>query len=611
MTVTKTAEHAKKIFLTVLALVMTFVLAATVLCACVKKEQPAGPTDAEKRAAAAADLTSGAIAAAGEGWSAGLTDAEAAKLADPVGYIVASEWLTRAGELLAASAVSTPKLRALADYTVTDEARELLRGEVGLQAIVSALSAVGFTSADAEETVFMLLADLAGEGGKSVFENISDRLSAAHGAASGQQRSAIERAREDIAEILSAYDRATGLRESVLEAEEGIRALAAVMYEGVYAFGSGDALGGIEIIADALAGGQLRDISVQDAEIYLTALARELGELGARFTPETSAQLMSAITGLEDAFGRLDITTSELGAVTGLLSDAHIAVNRIAYVTDIVSDAVLGLLDESGADGELTHRFAKLLLDVAAAAEGEEKLPVEYSFVLLGNLLLEAEKNGAFKEKLEQQLNDYETAADADSLSDLILVSSLLDILRYAYEMNADDLEDDAMIEAALEEHYDAFSIVAADLWLESFKTAYARGNAALTGTRFSRLSEAIDRLINGLGVESEGLPAAPGGTISPGTAEANEWYAEVVAEAERVIESAARKTPEFADEDFVDEAHKTITEAVAYLVGKIKEPLEDLVALGIPARDASSEEIEAWKTRVNELAAEIFPFAF
>ena len=611
MTVTKTAEHAKKIFLTVLALVMTFVLAATVLCACVKKEQPAGPTDAEKRAAAAADLTSGAIAAAGEGWSAGLTDAEAAKLADPVGYIVASEWLTRAGELLAASAVSTPKLRALADYTATDEARELLRGEVGLQAIVSALSAVGFTSADAEETVFVLLADLAGEGGKSVFENISDRLSAAHGAASGQQRPAIERAREDIAEILSAYDRATGLRESVLEAEEGIRALAAVMYEGVYAFGSGDALGGIEIIADALSGGQLRDISVQDAEIYLTALARELGELGARFTPETSAQLMSAITGLEDAFGRLDITTSELGAVTGLLSDAHIAVNRIAYVTDMVSDAVLGLLDERGADGELTHRFAKLLLDVAAAAEGEEKLPVEYSFVLLGDLLLEAEKNGAFKEKLEQQLKDYETAADADSLSDLILVSSLLDILRYAYEMNADDLEDDAMIEAALEEHYDAFSIVAADLWLESFKTAYARGNAALTGTRFSRLSEAIDRLINGLGVESAGLPAAPGGTISPGTAEANEWYAKVVAEAERVIESAARETPEFADENFVDEAHKTITEAAKYLVGKIKEPLEDLVALGIPARDAAPEEIEAWKTRVNELAAEIFPFAF
>lgn len=611
MTVTKTGKNAKKIFLTVLALVMTFVLAATVLCACVKKEQPAGPTDAEKRAAAAADLTSGAIAAAGEGWSAGLTDAEAAKLADPVGYIVASEWLTRAGELLAASAVSTPKLRALADYTTTDEARELLRGEVGLQGIVSALSAVGFTSADAEETVFILLADLAGEGGKSVFENISDRLSAAHGAASGQQRPAIERAREDIAEILSAYDRATGLRESVLEAEEGIRALAAVMYEGVYAFGSGDALGGIEIIADALSGGQLRDISVQDAEIYLTALARELGELGARFTPETSAQLMSAITGLEDAFGRLDITTSELGAVTGLLSDAHIAVNRIAYVTDMVSDAVLGLLDECGADGELTHRFAKLLLDVAAAAEGEEKLPVEYSFVLLGNLLLEAEKNGAFKEKLEQQLKDYETAADADSLSDLILVSSLLDILRYAYEMNADDLEDDAMIEAALAEHYDAFSIVAADLWLESFKTAYARGNAALTGTRFSRLSEAIDRLINGLGVESAGLPAAPGGTISPGTAEANEWYAEVVAEAERVIESAARVTHEFADEDFVGEAHKTITEAVEYLVGKIKEPLEDLVALGIPAGDASSEEIEAWKTRVNELAAGIFPFAF
>ena len=611
MTVTKTGKNAKKIFLTVLALVMTFVLAATVLCACVKKEQPAGPTDAEKRAAAVADLTRGAIAAAGEGWSAGLTDAEAAKLADPVGYIVASEWLTRAGELLAASAVSTPKLRALADYTATDEARELLRGEVGLQAIVSALSAVGFTSADAEETVFMLLADLAGEGGKSVFENISDRLSAAHGAASGQQRPAIERAREDIAEILSAYDRATGLRESVLEAEEGIRALAAVMYEGVYAFGSGDALGGIEIIADALSGGQLRDISVQDAEIYLTALARELGELGARFTPETSAQLLDAISGLEDAFGRLDITTSELGAVTGLLSDAHIAVNRIAYVTDIVSDAVLGLLDECGADGELTHRFAKLLLDVAAAAEGEEKLPVEYSFVLLGDLLLEAEKNGAFKQKLEQQLKNYEKAADADSLADLILVSSLLDILRYAYEMNADDLEDDAMIEAALAEHYNAFSIVAADLWLESFKTAYARGNAALTGTRFSRLSEAIDRLINGLGVESAGLPAAPGGTISPGTAEANEWYAEVVAEAERVIESAARETPEFADEDFVDEAHKTITEAVAYLVGKIKEPLEDLVALGIPARDAAPEEIEAWKTRVNELAAEIFPFAF
>ncbi|HIU99233.1 MAG TPA: hypothetical protein IAC73_05270 [Candidatus Limadaptatus stercoripullorum] len=611
MTVTKTGKNAKKIFLTVLALVMTFVLAATVLCACVKKEQPAGPTDAEKRAAAAADLTSGAIAAAGEGWSAGLTDAEAAKLVDPVGYIVASEWLTRAGELLAASAVSTPKLRALADYTATDEARELLRGEVGLQAIVSALSAVGFTSADAEETVFILLADLAGEGGKSVFENISDRLSAAHGAASGQQRPAIERAREDIAEILSAYDRATGLRESVLEAEEGIRALAAVMYEGVYAFGSGDALGGIEIIADALSGGQLRDISVQDAEIYLTALAHELGELGARFTPETSAQLMSAITGLEDAFGRLDITTSELGAVTGLLSDAHIAVNRIAYVTDMVSGAVLGLLDERGADGELTHRFAKLLLDVAAAAEGEEKLPVEYSFVLLGDLLLEAEKNGAFGQKLEQQLKDYETAADADSLSDLILVSSLLDILRYAYEMNADDLEDDAMIEAALAEHYNAFSIVAADLWLESFKTAYARGNAALTGTRFSRLGEAIDRLINGLGVESAGLPAAPGGTISPGTAEANEWYAEVVAEAERVIESAARETPEFADEDFVDEAHKTITEAAKYLVGKIKEPLEDLVALGIPARDAAPEEIEAWKTRVNELAAEIFPFAF
>ena len=611
MTVTKTGKNAKKIFLTVLALVMTFVLAATVLCACVKKEQPAGPTDAEKRAAAVADLTSGAIAAAGEGWSAGLTDAEAAKLADPVGYIVASEWLTRAGELLAASAVSTPKLRALADYTTTDEARELLRGEVGLQAIVSALSAGGFTSADAEETVFMLLADLAGEGGKSVFENISDRLSAAHGAASGQQRPAIERAREDIAEILSAYDRATGLRESVLEAEEGIRALAAVMYEGVYAFGSGDALGGIEIIADALSGGQLRDISVQDAEIYLTALARELGELGARFTPETSAQLLDAISGLEDAFGRLDITTSELGAVTGLLSDAHIAVNRIAYVTDIVSDAVLGLLDELGADGELTHRFAKLLLDVAAAAEGEEKLPVEYSFVLLGDLLLEAEKNGAFKEKLEQQLKDYETAADADSLADLILVSSLLDILRYAYEMNADDLEDDAMIEAALAEHYNAFSIVAADLWLESFKTAYARGNAALTGTRFSRLGEAIDRLINGLGVESAGLPAAPGGTMSPGTAEANEWYAEVVTEAERVIESAARETPEFADEDFVGEAHKTITKAVAYLVGKIKEPLEDLVELGIPARDAAPEEIEAWKTRVNELAAEIFPFAF
>ena len=498
--VKKTGRRAAgKAALLVVALLLVTAIAATALVACKPKNPPSA--DRITREEAVSAFVNNAVAAAGEGWKTDMSAAGAAALDSPSAYIVASAWIERAGALMSAmSTLSTGKIKALADYMTTDDAKSLLRSSFDFEKLVKAFSDSGLTSADTQEIIFALLRELAD--GEEIFTAIGDSLDAAAACASGTRLADIENTRTAVSALLSAYSGNDGIADSIQAAKTGICALVDMAYQGMYMFGSGETGDGLYAIIDAMNAGALSDISNADAYTYLTSFLSQAAALRDKFTADEVALLSDTLGKLDDAFGGLALPSSlGIGGMLGYFGEMKFAVDWMYYSLDTVCNAGNALLNEKDGQGALTYRFIDRLFDYAAAnGELEDETAKEYnSAILYAELVLAAEREGAFGKKLAAQLARYASETDMDNLINLFACSALLDIWVYDGQETA--------IEKMIEpEQYRAISIVVAGIYVNSFKNAYAQGlvsgNHTKTKTRYNQLRERAKSLCEEFGLE-------------------------------------------------------------------------------------------------------------
>ena len=533
--VKKTGRRAAgKAALLVVTLLLVTAIAATALVAC-KPDAPPAPTEAELRAQAVSSFVDNAVAAAGEGWKTDMSAAEAAALDSPSAYIVASAWIERAGALMSGmSTLSTGKIKALSDYMTTDDAKSLLRSSFDFEKLVKAFSDSGLTSADTQEIIFALLRELAD--GEEIFAAIGDSLDAAAACASGTRLADIENTRTAVSALLSAYSGNDGIADSIQAAKTGICALVDMAYQGMYMFGSGETGDGLYAIIDAMNAGALSDISNADAYTYLTSFLSQAAALRDKFTADEVA----------------------------LLSDTL---------------------------GKLAYRFIDRLFDYAAAnGELEDETAKEYnSAILYAELVLAAEREGAFGTKLAAQLDRYASETDMDNLINLFACSALLDI--WVYEGQATAIED--MIEP---EQYRAISIVVAGIYVNSFKNAYAQGlvsgNHTKTKTRYNQLRERAKSLCEEFGLEVPSwVNAEAPASVTP------DWYNTAVASAESLVNAAADRIAADETVDYRQDAVEHITAAVERFLARdsVRAALESLAAADFATADMTAEELSAW----------------
>ena len=595
--VKKTGRRAAgKAALLVVTLLLVTAIAATALVAC-KPDAPPAPTEAELRAQAVSSFVDNAVTAGGDGWKTDMSAAEAATLDSPSAYIVASAWIERAGALMSGmSTLSTGKIKALSDYMTTDDAKSLLRSSFDFEKLVKAFSDSGLTSADTQEIIFALLRELAD--GKEIFTAIGDSLDAVAACASGTRLADIENTRTAVSALLSAYPDNDGIADSIQEAKTGICALVDMAYQGMYMFGSGETGDGLYAIIDAMNAGALSDISNADAYTYLTSFLSQAVALRDKFTADEVALLSDTLGKLDDAFGGLALPSSlGIGGMLGYFGEMKFAVDWMYYSLDTVYNAGNALLNER--DGQGAYRFIDRLFDYAAAnGELEDETAKEYnSAILYAELVLAAEREGAFGTKLAAQLARYASETDMDNLINLFACSALLDI--WVYEGQATAIED--MIEP---EQYRAISIVVAGIYVNSFKNAYAQGlvsgDYTKTKTRYNQLRERAKSLCEEFGLEvpswvNEEVPSwvnagAPASVDS-------EWYNTVVASAESLVNAAADRIVADETVDYRQDAVEHITAAVERFLARdsVRAALESLAAADFATADMTAEELSAW----------------
>lgn len=591
----------KAVFL-IFALLLVVALVATALVAC-KPDGPKGPTDAELRAAAVDGFVDGAIAAAGEGWKTEMTNPEIAALARPSSYIVSSAWIKRTGELLSASSVSTAKIQALAEYVATDEAKALLRSEsFDFEKFVSAFSEIGFTSADTQEIVFALLVELAD--GQAIFTAVKDTLGAVYQYASGSKLNDIKTTQTAVEALLGAYESNNGLRASIEAAENGICSIVDMAYQGMYMFGSGEAGDGLYAIIEAMNAGALSDISKADAYTYLTSFLSQAAAMRDKFTAEEVSLLSDTLGKLDDAFGGLTLPSSlRIGGMLGYFGEMKFAADWMYYALDTVYNAGSALLNEK--DGQsLTYRFIDRLFGYAEAADGlKDETAKEYnSYILYAELLLAAEKKGAFGDKLAAQLAQYASETDMDNLINLFACSALFDI--WVYDGQSENIED--MIEP---EQYRSISIVVTGIYVNSFKDAYAQGlesgDYAKLRTRYEQLVARVKSLCEEFGVSAPSWV----NSSAPGTITAD-WYSTVVSGAESVVNAAADKITSDETADYREIATEHIKAAIEKFLSRssVRSALESLASAEFATADMSSQATEQWKRDIESLVKAFMP---
>lgn len=591
----------KAVFL-IFALLLVVALVATALVAC-KPDGPKGPTDAELRAAAVDGFVDGAIAAAGEGWKTEMTNPEIAALARPSSYIVSSAWIKRTGELLSASSVSTAKIKALAEYVATDEAKALLRSEsFDFEKFVSAFSEIGFTSADTQEIVFALLVELAD--GQAIFTAVKDTLGAVYQYASGSKLNDIKTTQTAVEALLGAYESNNGLRASIEAAENGICSIVDMAYQGMYMFGSGETGDGLYAIIEAMNAGALSDISKADAYTYLTSFLSQAAAMRDKFTAEEVSLLSDTLGKLDDAFGGLTLPSSlRIGGMLGYFGEMKFAADWMYYALDTVYNAGSALLNEK--DGQsLTYRFIDRLFGYAEAADGlKDETAKEYnSYILYAELLLAAEKEGAFGDKLAAQLAQYASETDMDNLINLFACSALFDI--WVYDGQSENIED--MIEP---EQYRSISIVVTGIYVNSFKDAYAQGlesgDYAKLRTRYEQLVARVKSLCEEFGVSAPSWV----NSSAPGTITAD-WYSTVVSGAESVVNAAADKITSDETADYREIATEHIKAAIEKFLSRssVRSALESLASAGFATADMSSQATEQWKRDIESLVKAFMP---
>lgn len=592
----------KAVFL-IFALLLVVALVATALVAC-KPDGPKGQTDAELRAAAVDGFVDGAIAAAGEGWKTEMTNPEIAALARPSSYIVSSAWIKRTGELLSASSVSTAKIQALAEYVATDEAKALLRSEsFDFEKFVSAFSEIGFTSADTQEIVFALLVELAD--GQAIFTAVKDTLGAVYQYASGSKLNDIETTQTAVEALLGAYESNNGLRASIEAAENGICSIVDMAYQGMYMFGSGETGDGLYAIIEAMNAGALSDISKADAYTYLTSFLSQAAAMRDKFTAEEASLLSDTLGKLDDAFGGLTLPSSlRIGGMLGYFGEMKFAADWMYYALDTVYNAGSALLNEKDGQGALTYRFIDRLFGYAEAADGlKDETAKEYnSYILYAELLLAAEKEGAFGDKLAAQLAQYASETDMDNLINLFACSALFDI--WVYDGQSENIED--MIEP---EQYRSISIVVTGIYVNSFKDAYAQGlesgDYAKLKTRYEQLVARVKSLCEEFGVSAPSWV----NSSAPGTITAD-WYSTVVSGAESVVNAAADKITADETADYREIATEHIKAAIEKFLSRssVRSALESLASAEFATADMSSQATEQWKRDIESLVKAFMP---
>lgn len=592
----------KAVFL-IFALLLVVALVATALVAC-KPDGPKGQTDAELRAAAVDGFVDGAIAAAGEGWKTEMTNPEIAALARPSSYIVSSAWIKRTGELLSASSVSTAKIQALAEYVATDEAKALLRSEsFDFEKFVSAFSEIGFTSADTQEIVFALLVELAD--GQAIFTAVKDTLGAVYQYASGSKLNDIKTTQTAVEALLGAYESNNGLRASIEAAENGICSIVDMAYQGMYMFGSGETGDGLYAIIEAMNAGALSDISKADAYTYLTSFLSQAAAMRDKFTAEEVSLLSDTLGKLDDAFGGLTLPSSlRIGGMLGYFGEMKFAADWMYYALDTVYNAGSALLNEKDGQGALTYRFIDRLFGYAEAADGlKDETAKEYnSYILYAELLLAAEKEGAFGDKLAAQLAQYASETDMDNLINLFACSALFDI--WVYDGQSENIED--MIEP---EQYRSISIVVTGIYVNSFKDAYAQGlesgDYAKLRTRYEQLVARVKSLCEEFGVSAPSWV----NSSAPGTITAD-WYSTVVSGAESVVNAAADKITADETADYREIATEHIKAAIEKFLSRssVRSALESLASAEFATADMSSQATEQWKRDIESLVKAFMP---
>ncbi len=592
----------KAVFL-IFALLLVVALVATALVAC-KPDGPKGQTDAELRAAAVDGFVDGAIAAAGEGWKTEMTNPEIAALARPSSYIVSSAWIKRTGELLSASSVSTAKIQALAEYVATDEAKALLRSEsFDFEKFVSAFSEIGFTSADTQEIVFALLVELAD--GQAIFTAVKDTLGAVYQYASGSKLNDIKTTQTAVEALLGAYESNNGLRASIEAAENGICSIVDMAYQGMYMFGSGETGDGLYAIIEAMNAGALSDISKADAYTYLTSFLSQAAAMRDKFTTEEVSLLSDTLGKLDDAFGGLTLPSSlRIGGMLGYFGEMKFAADWMYYALDTVYNAGSALLNEKDGQGALTYRFIDRLFGYAEAADGlKDETAKEYnSYILYAELLLAAEKEGAFGDKLAAQLAQYASETDMDNLINLFACSALFDI--WVYDGQSENIED--MIEP---EQYRSISIVVTGIYVNSFKDAYAQGlesgDYAKLRTRYEQLVARVKSLCEEFGVSAPSWV----NSSAPGTITAD-WYSTVVSGAESVVNAAADKITADETADYREIATEHIKAAIEKFLSRssVRSALESLASAEFATADMSSQATEQWKRDIESLVKAFMP---
>ena len=592
----------KAVFL-IFALLLVVALVATALVAC-KPDGPKGQTDAELRAAAVDGFVDGAIAAAGEGWKTEMTNPEIAALARPSSYIVSSAWIKRTGELLSASSVSTAKIQALAEYVATDEAKALLRSEFfDFEKFVSAFSEIGFTSADTQEIVFALLVELAD--GQAIFTAVKDTLGAVYQYASGSKLNDIKATQTAVEALLGAYESNNGLRASIEAAENGICSIVDMAYQGMYMFGSGETGDGLYAIIEAMNAGALSDISKADAYTYLASFLSQAAAMRDKFTAEEVSLLSDTLGKLDDAFGGLTLPSSlRIGGMLGYFGEMKFAADWMYYALDTVYNAGSALLNDKDGQGALTYRFIDRLFGYAEAADGlKDETAKEYnSYILYAELLLAAEKEGAFGDKLAAQLAQYASETDMDNLINLFACSALFDI--WVYDGQSENIED--MIEP---EQYRSISIVVTGIYVNSFKDAYARGlesgDYAKLRTRYEQLVARVKSLCEEFGVSAPSWV----NSSAPGTITAD-WYSTVVSGAESVVNAAADKITSDETADYREIATEHIKAAIEKFLSRssVRSALESLASAEFATADMSSQATEQWKRDIESLVKAFMP---
>ena len=590
----------KAVFL-IFALLLVVALVATALVAC-KPDGPKGTTDAELRAAAVDGFVDGAIAAAGEGWKTEMTNPEIAALARPSSYIVSSAWIKRTGELLSASSVSTAKIQALAEYVATDEAKALLRSDsFDFEKFVSAFSEIGFTSADTQEIVFALLVELAD--GQAIFTAVKDTLGAVYQYASGSKLNDIKTTQTAVEALLGAYESNNGLRASIEAAENGICSIVDMAYQGMYMFGSGETGDGLYAIIEAMNAGALSDISNADAYTYLTSFLSQAAAMRDKFTAEEVSLLSDTLGKLDDAFGGLTLPSSlRIGGMLGYFGEMKFAADWMYYALDTVYNAGSALLNEKDEQG--TYRFIDRLFGYAEAADGlKDETAKEYnSYILYAELLLAAEKKGAFGDKLAAQLAQYASETDMDNLINLFACSALFDI--WVYDGQSENIED--MIEP---EQYRSISIVVTGIYVNSFKDAYAQGlesgDYAKLRTRYEQLVARVKSLCEEFGVSAPSWV----NSSAPGTITAD-WYSTVVSGAESVVNAAADKITSDETADYREIATEHIKAAIEKFLSRssVRSALESLASAEFATADMSSQATEQWKRDIESLVKAFMP---